>query len=42
MVLKNHVAIDIGTNSILLLVAQKVDGSDPSLVPILDQAKKVW
>ena len=37
----NYAAIDIGTNSILLLIAQKIDGSLPSLVPILDQAKTV-
>lgn len=36
-----YAVVDIGTNSILLLVAQKTDGSHPSLVPILDQAKTV-
>ena len=36
-----HAAIDIGTNSILLLIAKKVDGSSPSLTPIIDQAQTV-
>ncbi|MEM9484455.1 MAG: Ppx/GppA phosphatase family protein [Cyanobacteria bacterium P01_F01_bin.116] len=36
-----HAVIDIGTNSILLLIANKTDGPNPQLVPILDQAKTV-
>ena len=41
MIPKYHVAIDIGTNSILLLVAQKSDGSHPLLTTVLDQAQTV-
>jgi hypothetical protein len=37
-----YAAIDIGTNSILLLVAQRTDRLMPSLVPVIDQAQKVF